>query len=157
MIIDFHAHLWGRGFIPPAFYKETARQWAEKSPDRTPDMILSKLLEGVVDEDGKLFIENMNQAGVDMTVINISDMEFYRCGEEPEVTLDKQIEFYGELQKKYPERLQFFFFADPRRKNCVELLEKAVKDYGFIGCGEFTSDTLYVTDDVVQPRQTRQP
>ncbi len=151
MIVDFHAHLWGKGFIPPSFYKESARQWAEKASDRTPEMILPRLLEGVVDEDGKLFVENMGRAGVDLTVINMSDMGIYRSGEEPEVPVEKQLEFYGELQTKYPERFRFFFFADPRRKNGVELLEKAVKKYGFVGCGEFTSETLYVTDEVVQP------
>lgn len=151
MIIDFHAHMWGKGFIPPAFYKETAKQWAEKAPDRKPEMILPKLLEGVIDEDGKMFVENMDQARVDLTVINMTDMGLYRCGYEPEVPLEKQIEFYGEMQKRYPKRMRFFFFTDPRRKNCLELLEKAVKQYGFVGCGEFSSDTLYPTDEVVQP------
>ena len=151
MIVDFHAHLWGKGFIPPAFYKDAAQKWAEKAPDRTPDMILPKLLDGVVDEDGSLFIDNMNQASVDVTVINVGDYGIYRTGEEPEVPIEKQVEFHGQLQKKYPDRLRFFFCPDPRRDGSIQLLEKAVKEYGFCGCGELIPEAFYVTDEILSP------
>ena len=73
MIVDFHAHLWGKGFIPPAFYNEAAEEWAAKEEGRTPDMIMPKLLDGNTDPDGRLFVENMDLAGVDVTVINMTD------------------------------------------------------------------------------------
>jgi len=151
MIVDFHAHIWGKGFIPPAFYVETARKWAEKAPDRTPEMIMPKLLEGVIDEDGKLFIENMDRAGVDVSIINMTDFGVHWCGEEPQVPLEKQIEFYGEMHRRFSDRLYFFAFFDPRRKNCTDLLERAVKDWGFIGCGELSPTGFYVSDEIAQP------
>lgn len=151
MIVDAHAHLWGKGFIPPAFYEETARKWAKKSPDRKPEMIMPKLLDGIVDEDGKLFIENMDRAGVDVTILNMTDFGRYWSGAEPEIPLEEQVEFYAELNKKYPNRLYFFAFFDPRRKNHVDLFERAVLDYGCIGCGELSPHGFKVTDEIVQP------
>jgi len=151
MIVDAHAHLWGKGFIPPAFYKETAEKWAAKSPGRTPEMIMPKLLDGVVDQDGKLYIETMDRAGVDVTVINMSDFGYHWCGVEPEVSQEKQVEFYGELTKRYPNRFCFFAFFDPRRKNCLDLLEKAVKEHGCKGCGEITMNGVSVADEIMQP------
>jgi len=56
MIIDFHAHLYGKRFIPEAFFSESAKKWAEKADDRTPEMIMPKLLDGFVDEDGELYL-----------------------------------------------------------------------------------------------------
>ncbi len=151
MIIDFHSHLWGRGFIPPAFFSHSAKQWAEKAPDRKPDMIMPKLLEGIVDEDGKLYLETMDRAGVDISVLNIVDFGLYWCGEEPEVPVEEQIEFYGEMTKKYSDRFYFFAFSDPRRKNCLELLERAVKEHGCIGCGEISMQGVAVADEIMQP------
>jgi predicted TIM-barrel fold metal-dependent hydrolase len=150
MIVDSHAHIWGKGFIPPAFFRETAERWAKKAPGRTPEMIMPKLLDGIVDDDGKLFIENMDQAGVDVTIINGGDLG-YLCGEEPEVPIEKQLEFYEELHRRYPKRLHFFFSSDPRRENGLHLLEKAVREWGCIGCGEFATAGFYITDEVAQP------
>jgi predicted TIM-barrel fold metal-dependent hydrolase len=151
MIIDFHSHLWDRGFLAPGFYRDTAEKWAEKAPDRTPDMIMPKLLEGIVDEDGKLYIETMDRAGVDISIINMTDMGFYWCGEDPEVPMEKQLEFYGELLKKHPDRFHFFAFFDPRRENCLELLERAAKEYACVGCGEISMKGVSVADGIMQP------
>ena len=151
MIVDAHAHLWGKGFIPPAFYEETAREWAKKSPERTPDMIMPKLVDGVIDEDGQLFIENMDRAGVDVTILNMTDFGKYWSGTEPEIPFEEQVKFYGALCKKYPGRLYFFSFIDPRRKNSVDLFESAVLNYGCKGCGEITPHGFKINDEILQP------
>jgi len=150
MIVDIHAHYWGKGFIPQAFHKETAENWAKKVPGRTPDMILSKIEEGLVDPDGKMYIENMDRAGIDTTFINMSDWGYW-TGEEPETTLEEQIAFYSGLQEKYPGRLFSFAFADPRRENSLELFQKAISKYGLKGLGEFTTKNLYPYDEIVIP------
>jgi predicted TIM-barrel fold metal-dependent hydrolase len=150
MIVDFHAHIWGKGFVPPAFFRETAERWAKKAPERKPEMIMPKLLQGIVDEDGKIFIEEMDRAGVDVAIINGGDFA-YTCREEPETPVERQLEFYGELQRRYPKRLHFFFISDPRRKNGLHLLEKAVRELGCLGCGEFAAEGYHITDEIVQP------
>jgi len=150
MIVDIHAHYWGKGFIPQAFHRETAENWAKKAPGRTPEMILPRIEEGIIDPDGKMYIENMDHAGVDTTLINMSDWGYW-TGEEPEVPLEGQIRYYSDLQKRYPGRLYAFAFIHPRRENCLELFQKAIKEYGLKGLGEFTTKDLYPCDEIVQP------
>jgi predicted TIM-barrel fold metal-dependent hydrolase len=93
----------------------------------------------------------MDRAGVDATVINMSDFGVHWCGEEPEVPLEEQLEFYADLTNKYPGRLYFFAFFDPRRKNCLELMDLAAKKYGCLGCGEITMEGVSVADPMMQP------
>jgi hypothetical protein len=66
MIVDFHVHLWGSNFIPAEFYYDDAKKWAEKSPDRRPEMILPKILKGIEDIDAKMFLGDMDKFGVDI-------------------------------------------------------------------------------------------
>ncbi len=47
--------------------------------------------------------------------------------------------------------MYFFAFFDPRRKNSLELLEKAAKEYGCIGCGEISVTGFSMTDEIIQP------
>ncbi len=151
MIVDMHAHFWSKGFIANAFHRATAEAWAKQAADRTPDMIMPKLIDGLVDLDGKMFIDNMDRAGVDVCFIQMTDFGGFWSGEEAETPLEEQIHYYSDLQRRYPGRLYCFFWADPRRKNCLELFEKAIKEEGLKGCGEFTTKDLYIYDERVKP------
>ena len=60
--VDSHAHIWGRNFVPPAFFANAAEGWAAKDPSRKPEMILPKLLDGFVDENADDFVAKMDLA-----------------------------------------------------------------------------------------------
>jgi predicted TIM-barrel fold metal-dependent hydrolase len=151
MIIDIHTHFWGRGFIPKAIHRITAQAWADKEPGRDPEMILPKIEEGLVDPDGELFIRHMNRAGVDTSFIMAADFGIHWSGEEPSRSMEEQLIYYAVLQKKFPGRLYAFAFVDPRRPGATELFERAIKEWGLKGCGEFTCKDISVADDVSQP------
>lgn len=151
MIVDAHAHCWGRGFMPRAFHKHTAEIWASKSPGRTVDMILPRIEDGLIDVDGKMFVDNMDRAGIDVTLLMMADFGMLWTGEEPAVALEEQASYYAELQKRHSGRLYAFAWADPRRANGIEIMEKAIAQYGFKGCGEFTTKDLCVNDEAVRP------
>ena len=151
MIIDAHAHLWGKGFVPNDFYLSTAEEWAGKSPDRKPEMIMPKLVSGIVDEDGGLFLENMDQAGVDVTIVNMTDFGVHWSGAEPETGWEAQLAYYRDMSIKYPGRLFFFAFFDPRRTDHLDLMTKAAEQYGCCGCGEISPHGFKVSDDIMQP------
>lgn len=150
-VIDIHSHLLREGYYPRAFYACVAEEWAQKEPGRKPEMILPKLLAGYVDNDGKMFIENMDRAGVDIAFILGIDVGIFYSGQEPETPIEQQMEDASEFQKKYPDRLVAFGAIDPRRKNAVQLLEKAVKELGLIGVGEWQPEGYHLEDDLVQP------
>lgn len=151
MIIDVHAHLWGKGFVPPAFFRKDAEAWAAKSPDRSPNMIMPKLLSGIEEPTGERYVANMDNANVDVTIVHATDFGIHWSGEEPEVSIEDQLRFYGQLHRSYPDRLYYFAFIDPRRDNCVQLLEKAVTEWGAIGYGELTPHGFSVTDEIMKP------
>lgn len=150
-VIDSHAHIWGEGFLPAAFFRKAAEGWAAKAPDRTPDMILPKLLSGVVDPNGDDFVANMDLAGVDTSFIMMIDVGEPVFGEEPKVNVAGQIEYYGALQTRHPGRLYCHVGVDFRRPEHLDLIRSAVKDHGLVGIGEITPDGFSAADAAIRP------
>jgi predicted TIM-barrel fold metal-dependent hydrolase len=153
-VIDSHAHIWGAGFLPPAFFRRAAEEWAAKAPDREPAMIMPKLLSGLVDEDGDDFVANMDRAGIDVTMVMMLDVGAPVFGEEPDVRVDKQIEYYGALQRRHPGRLLCHVSVDFRRPDHLDLTRRAVVHHGLAGIGEITPDGFSVADEAVRPLMT---
>lgn len=151
MIVDCHSHIWGDGFLPPAFFRKAAERWAAKDPARRPDMIMPRLLSGLVDETGDLFVSNMDTSGVDVSLIMMVDGGEPLFGEEPQVPVEAQIEWYADLQSRHRGRLYVNVFPDQRRPNCLELIRRAVRDLGFVGLGEITPDGFRVSDRELRP------
>ncbi len=143
-MIDGHCHVWGRGFVPPAFFARAAAGWAAREAGRTPDMILPRLLEGLVDETGDDFIANMDAAGVDAAFVMMLDVGAPVFGEEPPVPVEAQVEFYADLQGRHAGRLYCHVSVDHRRPGCLDLLTRAARDLGLAGLGEVTPDPLPV-------------
>lgn len=150
-VIDSHCHIWGAGFLPPAFFRDAAEGWAAKEPDRTPAMILPRLLTGLVDPDGDDFIANMDASGVDAACVMMIDVGAPVFGEEPDTPLQAQIEFYGALKQRHPGRLFPHVSVDHRRPDCLPLVRRAIRDHGLVGIGEITPDKFTVADDDFLP------
>ena len=144
MIVDAHTHFWFKGFIPAAFHRYSAEAWAQKAAGRSPEMILPKIEDGITDPDGTDFIENMDKAGVDASIVMMTDFGVFWTGEEPPISYEDQVARYAQLQHQNPGRLYACAFADPRRKNSIKMVKKAVKEHGLKGCGEFTTRDLVV-------------
>jgi len=154
MIVDCHAHLWGRGFLPPAFYRAAAEQWAAKDPSRAPAMIMPKLLDGVVDETGDPFIATMDRAGVDASLVMMVDAGEPLFGEEPAVPIERQVEWYAEIQRRHAGRLYMNVYPDHRRPHALNLMRRALRDLGYVGVGEITPDGFRISDPELRPAMT---
>ncbi len=150
-VIDSHAHIWGAGFLPAAFFARAAEGWAAKEAGRTPDMIMPRLLEGLVDPDGDDFIANMDAAGIDATMVMMLDVGGPVFGEEPKASLEEQIAFYSGLQKRHPGRLHCHVSVDFRRANHLDLIRDAIVNQGLVGIGEITPDGFSAADDTIRP------
>lgn len=150
-IIDSHCHIWGREFLPPSFFRRAAESWARKEPGRTEDMIIPKLLDGVVDETGDDFVTNMDTAGVTAAFVMMVDAGTPLFGAEPATTVDLQVEYYATLQERHRGRLFAHVGVDHRRPNCLSLISRAVRDLGFVGIGEITPAGFTVADDALRP------
>ena len=150
-IIDSHCHIWGRDFLPPNFFRHAAEDWARKAPGRTEDMIIPKLLGGVVDETGDDFVTNMDTAGVTTSFVMMVDAGTPLFSVEPATTVDLQVEYYATLQERHRGRLFAHVAADHRRANCLSIVSHAVRDLGFVGIGEITPAGFTVADDALRP------
>lgn len=151
LTIDSHAHIWGEGFVPEAFFRSSAEAWAAKSEDRTPDMIMPTLLSGIVDPDGDQFVAHMDRCGVDASMIMMIDVGAPVFGAEPEVLPEAQIEFYRRLQKRHAGRLYCHVSVDIKREDCLRLTRSALRDHGLYGVGEITPNGLPVNSEQLRP------
>jgi predicted TIM-barrel fold metal-dependent hydrolase len=151
MVVDSHCHCWGRGFLPRSFFRRAAESWVRKAPDRTPGMIMPKLLDGVVDETGNAFIANMDRAGVSAAFVMMIDVGAPLFGEEPPVTVERQIEYYAGLERRHPGRLFGHVSIDHRRPECLSLVRRAVRQLGIRGIGEITPDGFTLADEAIRP------
>ncbi len=153
VVIDRHTHFIAKpGCISESAYMPLAQMWAAKEPGRTPEMILPRLLNGIADgTGGKMFIDNMDSAGVDISFILASDTWIRNNGQEPPISFETQLEGYAELEKAYKGRLYVWVYVDPRRPNAMELFSRAVNEYGFKGCGEISAEGFRLEDEIIQP------
>lgn len=150
-IVDSHAHIWGEGFLSPAFFRRSAEMWAKKDASRTPEMIVPKLLSGNVDMDGDDFVANMDRAGVDASFMMMIDVGAPVFGEEPPTPVEQQIDYYGMVQTRHPGRLYCHVAVDFRRPGHLELMRRGIVQHGLVGIGEITPDRFSASDDDVRP------
>jgi hypothetical protein len=95
----------------------------------------------------------MDEAGVDQAVALPSGCALAYGEEMPRKSIWKSVEYVAECQKKYPNRIIGFTRLDPLRKDSIELLTKAVKDWGLKGVKMVPP--LPLTDETVQPLMSK--
>ncbi len=125
MIIDFHVHLLEEKSISKKFREEIV---AHRKKMLSPEQFEKLRMKGSVQS----LIEDMDQAGVDVSVCMGGDMAF-STQEEPEAPFMRQNEYLAEVQAKYPRRIVGFFAIDPFRPGAPALLEKGIKELGLKG------------------------
>ena len=136
MIIDAHCHVWTWDILPDAYWNELcdiAIDYFKRSGmgDMTRQQLKQGMLEGIMDTDGSKLIASLDNAGVDKAFIMALDWG-YGIGEAGK-TIDEINKFYGAIAKRYPDRVVAFAGVDPRRPRAVEILDRAVNDYGCRG------------------------
>lgn len=136
MIIDAHCHVWTWDIISDNYWNELAEIAIDffrknKLGSPTVDEVKNNIMDPMMDADGSKLIANMDTSGVDKTFILAMDWG-YGIGEAKK-TVDEINQFYGSLAKKYPDRIVAFAGVDPRRSDAVDILDRAVNDYGCRG------------------------
>jgi uncharacterized protein len=136
MIIDAHCHVWNWDLLPDRYWNEIAglviaffrrNKLGEITPGQAKDMVMNDWM----DPDGSKLIARMDEAGVDKTFILALDWG-YGIGEAKK-SVDEINRFYGSVARTFPDRIVAFAGVDPRRPGAVEILDRAVNDYGCRG------------------------
>lgn len=153
--IDAHAHLlpagWFKRAAPAPITKERAILAAKSGyiPIDDPATLVDQnwerlqaydaaVRDGSMAATAAFLVGEMDRAGIDLAVTLYIDEINRPYRREYAVTLDKILEDCAWLNTKYAGRFVNYFGVDPRRgKEGVALLERAVKDYGFRGMGEW--------------------
>jgi len=130
MIVDAHCHVWTWKIISDNYWNELAEvaiDFFERNNLGSPtrDEVKNMVMDPMMDPDGSKLIANMDTSGVDKTIILPVDWG-YGIGEAEKT-------FYGSLGKEYPDRIIAFAGVDPMRPDAVDILDRAVNDYGCRG------------------------
>jgi len=100
-----------------------------------------------LEEHAQLFLEDMDKAGLDLTVIMAIDQSFMPgdLGRQFAIPYEQVMEEMSALQKSYPERFRWFAGVNPHRaRGGVKLFERAVKEFGCAGLGEWVTQQWHV-------------
>lgn len=141
MIVDAHCHMW-------------LEEWIEKDMLKVIESVQESLglkdLGNIMRGDVERLIADMDEAGIDKTVLLPLDFEFlYEAGA---LTYRDYNDRVGEALATYPDRLIAFAGVDPRRgKAGVVELRRCVEEMGFRGLKLWTIAGFYPDDDPYYP------
>ena len=122
MIIDIHCHLWD-GNIPSKSWWDTFIKVSASLSGR-PEEKVRERMPGWLDPTGDLLVSDMDEAGIDKSVI--LPIDYVTGGGVGDVaSLEEQHRMYARAAEGHPDRLIAFAGIDPRRPEAVSFLERA--------------------------------
>ncbi len=153
MIIDFHAHLFNRDWLPEKFWSDLSaratavRQRSGQPADRKE--IAGNLVNVFSDPNGDVLAAEMQASGIDYTLIMPLDLglEFGECP----VSIEEKNQLIADIVRRHPSAIGAFFGVDPRRKEGIALFEKAVRQWGMKGLKLDPAAGYYPNDRMVYP------
>lgn len=150
MIVDIHSHVWPEvGSIPTRHTWTTAVHWGcVRLPGelRDPNIIHQRIAAGWVDPDASYLLKNIDEAGIDVSVLHTIDYGLGQ-GMEQEFSVEQFHQRLGEFQRKHPDRIIGFASPDPRRAGALEAFKRALDEYGLKGMGEVNLQNGYYAND----------
>ncbi len=98
-----------------------------------PDIILKNIIQNSLkDFDGSKLIAQMDEAGIDKSVVLLADLGFNK--EDNKLDIEELYRVHYEVFSRFKDRLIIFGGIDPARgKKGLEVFEKGIKEYGFKG------------------------
>ncbi len=135
MIIDVHTHLNTKEWLPDRFLLGVGNLMSmamkKQGMEITPEMARDEVLSQGYDPEGLQLLEEMDDAGIDKSVILVLDLGV-GLG-EPEKPIEEINKSFADIAKNNKGRLIAFAGIDPRRENSPELFEKMINEWGMKG------------------------
>jgi len=151
MIIDIHTHIFDRDWMPQIFWEEETRFPATlyRKTTHQAGKIEKRKVEVMWDPTGEKLIEEMNIAGIDISVM--FGLDWALALGEPPVSIEEQNRKIAEIAERFPNRLIFFGTVDPRRKSAIDLLKKGFEEWGMKGVKIHPTTGFYPNDKAFYP------
>ena len=149
MIIDCHAHAASPMAIPHVFFDGWSSTIASNMPRKLGEREIALLRQRFkalnADDDCDAMIREMDEAGIDQSVLLIIDFSHHFGDRAP--PLHEVYDYHRRIADRHPDRFLLFAGVDPRNGAAgIELFETAVCQWGFKGmklyppCGYSPSD-----------------
>lgn len=124
MIIDAHCHIWQRDMIPERYWRGVAAMIGRILKGTFEQIMESDLMQNNMDGLPDRLIKEMEEAGIDKTVI--FGVDWGLALGEPKIRIDGFNKFIADAAKDYSDKLIPFFTIDPRRPEAPEMFEEAI-------------------------------
>lgn len=135
MIIDTHRHPVAMEWFSEHFWREFGRMaisWLDRMGMTVDtDMLMTSLLPQMFDTDGEKHLAQMEQAGIDKTVMLLFDVGLITG--EPHVAIQDQNMAVFRMAAKYSDKIIPFASIDPRRPGAKDFVKQCVEDHGARG------------------------
>ena len=153
MIIDIHTHLFCKGWIPPKFFHGVARfitsEFAKQGIVESNEEVGDTLIERTHDPDAAMLLAEMDEAGIDKSVVFPIDFGL-ELG-EPELHIKEINRKISGIVSRHPDRLIAFASIDPRRPDALEIFSVCVEQWGMKGLKLHPCAGFYPNQQEVYP------
>jgi len=152
VVIDVHTHISKKGCIPDEITKTIVEDAARRS-GIAPEKIIRdpEKHPTVYQASQENLIKDMDEARIDKSILLAVDYGLTPGLSKPKISIEKYNKWVADAADQYPDRLIAFVGVDPRRKNAVEILEKAVQEWGMKGLKLYPPCGFYPNEKVVTP------
>ena len=135
MVVDFHYHVVDRTWYHDNWWRGIANSAVQilrsAGIEMSAEEIIDVLLPQVCDPTGQKLVSNMDEAGIETTVIMPVDFGI-QIG-EPSISYHEQNRIFADLQNKYPEKIVACAGVDPRRSDAKSMVRQAIEEWGCKG------------------------
>ncbi len=148
MLIDAHYHLVAEEWYPEGWWQAVTNMYLNGMKQLGMEMPLEVIRETMIptlwDAEGEALIRDMDAGGIDKTVL--LPMDYWILFGEPKMSLEGQLKAYADLQSRHPDRIIAFATVDPRRPDAVELLERAINEWGLKGLNLYPQTGYFMNE-----------
>lgn len=150
MIINVHSHLIDRNMWSEYFW-ETIINLYSKAMNAPKEMLIQTLLPKIAEADAKKYVEAMDDAGIDIGVVNGVDYGLSAAG-EAKWSVEEMNQWIVQQVNEYPDKLYALCAVDPQRgERAINLVEKAVVEWGMKGVKFHPTSGFYPDDPAFFP------
>lgn len=131
MVINAHAHLAHKNMWSDSFWDSIADTFS-RTLGIPKDQAFEEILPMFWASNAETYVAEMEKAGIDKAIV--FGVDYGLIDGQAEWSVEEMNEWVAEQADEYPDKLTSYCAVDPRRgERAVELLEKAVEDWGMKG------------------------
>lgn len=131
MIIDAHTHMYSKEMAPP-YWIQSMVNYGVSISGRSDEYVRNRIETDWFDKSGDLLISDMDDAGIDKSVVFVMDMGL-AGGVDDSSSLVERYQMFADACARHPKRLFLVGGIDPRRPDAASFVKRAYNEWGIKG------------------------